>query len=263
MQGSIESKGALLENRVALVTGAGRGIGRAIAIALVKNGASVAITDLQLGSAQEVAKLIEGISLRAKAYKMDVSKKKEVDKIFEQVCNELGRLDILVNNAGVSRAVHFEEITETEWDRVIDTNLKGTFLCSQAGFRIMGSNGGGSIIMISGGAGRSGGMVFPGHYNYYAHYCASKAGIEALTKSLAFEGAAYGIRVNAVSPGPIKTDLVEKIYSPEQLRKVSSAVPLGRLGLPEEVADAVIFLASDRADYVTAKVLDVNGGLLR
>jgi len=105
-------------------------------------------------------------------------------------------------------------------------------------------------------------MVSPGHYNYYAHYSASKAGIETLTRSIAFEGAPYGIRVNAVSPGPIKTDLVEKIYSREKLREVSSAVPLGRLGLPEEVADSVVFLASDKADYITAKVLDINGGLL-
>jgi len=262
MQESIEDTEALLKNKTALVTGAGRGIGRAIGVALAKNGASVAVTDLQLESAKEVARIIVEMNLKAKAYRMDVSNKIEVDKIFDKVFRELGRLDILVNNAGVSLSVPFEDITEGQWDSVINTNLKGTFLCSQAGFRIMKSQGGGRIIMISGGIARSAGMISPGQYNYYAHYSASKAGIETLTRSIAFEGAPYGIRVNAVSPGPIKTDLVEKIYSPEKLREVSSAVPLGRLGLPEEVADAVVFLASDRVDYITAKVLDVNGGLL-
>lgn len=262
MQDSVDLKEAVLGDKVALVTGAGRGIGRAISIALAKDGAVVAVTDLQSGPAEEVAKLITGMNLKAKAYKMDVSNRIEVARVFNQVFNELGRLDILVNNAGLYRSVPFEDITEGQWDSVINTNLKGAFLCSQAGFRIMKSQGGGSIIMISGGTARSAGMVSPGQYNYYAHYSASKAGLETLTRSIAFECAPHGVRVNAVSPGPIKTDLVDRLYSLDKLRQVSSAVPLGRLGLPEEVAEAVVFLASDKADYITAKVLDVNGGLL-
>jgi 3-oxoacyl-[acyl-carrier protein] reductase len=258
----MESKEAVLEDKVALVTGAGRGIGKAISIALAKNGVFVAVTDQQLESAKEVTRIIAEMNLKARAYRMDVSNKTEVDSIFDQVSSQLGRLDILVNNAGTSQSIPFEDITERQWDSVINTNLKGAFLCSQAAFRIMKSQGEGSIIMISGGTARSAGMVSPGQYNSYAHYSASKAGLETLTRSIAFECASHGVRVNAVSPGPIKTDLVEKVYSPEKLNEVSSAVPLGRLGLPEEVAEAVVFLASSKADYITAKVLDVNGGLL-
>lgn len=262
MHDSMESEEAVLAGKVALVTGAGRGIGRAISIALAKNGVFVAVTDKQLESAKEVTQIIVEMNLKARAYRMDVRNKTQVESAFDQVFSQLGRLDILVNNAGVSQSVPFEVITEQQWDNVINTNLKGVFLCSQTCFRIMKSQGRGSIIMISGGTARSAGMVSPGQYNYYAHYSASKAGLETLTRSIAFECAPHGIRVNAVSPGPIRTNLVEKVYSPEKLNEVSSAVPLGRLGLPEEVAEAVVFLASHKADYITAKVLDVNGGLL-
>ena len=260
MQEGRNNPGTLFQNKTALVTGAGRGIGRAIGVALAKNGAFVVFTDMELSSAEDSAAIIAGMNLKTKAYKMDVSNKRDVNKVFDEVLRRLGRLDILVNNAGVYATMPFEDITEDQWDTIIDTNLKGPFLCSQAGFKIMKYQGGGSIIMISGDTARSGGMLSPGLYNYSAHYCASKAGIETLTKSIAFEGAPYGIRVNAVSPGPIKTDLVEKACSPETLKEMSSAVPLGRFGVPEEIAEAVIFLASDKAAYVTAKVLDVNGG---
>ena len=251
-----------LEKKVALVTGAGGGIGKAIGVELAKNGGTVAITDLRLRAAKEVAGRIAEMGLRAEAYKLDVCKKPEVDKVFDELAGKFGRIDILVNNAGISQLTAFEKIQEGDWDRILNTNLKGTFLCSQAAFRIMKNSGGGSIINIASGAARSGGMVSPGLYNAYAHYAASKAAIESLTRSVAFEGAVHGIRVNAVSPGPVDTGLIEETYPPEKLRQLLSSIPSGRLARPEEVAAAVVFLASERSDYITAKVIDVNSGLL-
>ena len=251
-----------LEKKVALVTGAGSGIGKAIGVALAKNGGIVAITDLRLKAAKEVTGIITEMGLRAEAYKLDVSKKAEVDKVIHELAGKLGKIDILVNNAGISQLTAFEKIPEEEWDRILNTNLKGTFLCSQAAFRIMKNNGGGSIINIASGAARSGGMVSPGLYNSYAHYAASKAAIESLTRSVAFEGAAHGIRVNAVSPGPVDTGLIDKTYPPDKIRQLLASIPSGRLARPEEVAAAVVFLASERSEYITAKVLDVNNALL-
>jgi NAD(P)-dependent dehydrogenase (short-subunit alcohol dehydrogenase family) len=251
-----------LDGKIAIVTGGGRGIGGAIALELATKGALVLIADLDFSSAQKTARRIIKAGHHAHAYGMNVSKKKEVDKVFQQVSGKFRRLDILVNNAGVSFLTPFEEISEKEWDQTLNTNLKGTFLCSQAAFRMMKSQRGGRIINIASGASRSGGMVSAGLYNPYAHYAASKAAIESLTRSLAFEGASYGILVNAVSPGPIETDLMRKTYPPEKKRRLIRTIPLGRLGRPEEVASAVAFLASDRAAYITAKVLDVNGGIL-
>jgi 3-oxoacyl-[acyl-carrier protein] reductase len=259
---SVKPMGNLLEDRVCLVTGAGRGIGKAVSIELAKNGALVVITDLRLREAERVARMITHMNLRATAYRMDVSNKSEVNRVFHEVARKLGGLDVLVNSAEITYSTPFEDIPENKWDRIIQTNLKGTFLCSQAAFRTMRDRGGGSIVNIASSASRSGGMVSPGLYTPYAHFAASKAGIESLTRSIAFEGAPHGIRVNAVSPGPIETDCMEKIHSPHRRDQLLSSIPLGRLGRPEEVAAAVVFLASDKADYVTGKVLDVNGGVL-
>ncbi|OGP96740.1 MAG: hypothetical protein A2157_04520 [Deltaproteobacteria bacterium RBG_16_47_11] len=251
-----------LDGKIALVTGGGRGIGRAICLELAKKRTLVLIADINFPNARKTAQRIIRAGQEAKAYRIDVSIKKDVDKVFQQISKEFGRLDILVNNAGVSFLTPFEKIPEKEWDQTLQTNLKGTFLCSQAAFRMMKSQRSGRIINIASGASRSGGMVSPGLYNPYAHYAASKAGIECLTRSMAYEGAPYGILVNAVSPGPIETDLMRKTYSSRKRNRLISTIPLGRMGRPEEVATAVAFLASDRAAYLTAKVLDVNGGLL-
>lgn len=251
-----------LEGKTAMVTGGGRGIGKAICLELANHGTSIAVTDLNLQRAEKTARWVSRLGLKAKAYQMDVSKKKSVDNVFNQVLKEFGRLDLLVNNAGISMITPFEKIPEKEWDQTLDTNLKGTFLCSQAAFRVMKSQGGGKILNIASSASRSGGMVSPGLYNPYAHYAASKAGIESLTRSMAFEGAPYGILVNAVSPGPIETDLARTTYSPQRKRHLLSSIPIGRMGRPEEIARTVVFLVSERATYITGKVLDVNGGLL-
>ncbi len=251
-----------LEGKTAIVTGGGGGIGKAICLEFAKHGASVAVTDINLCCVQEASRMISRLGLKAKAYRMDVADKNEVDHVFNQVLKEFGRLDLLINNAGISMITSFEKISEKEWDQILVTNLKGTFLCSQAAFKAMKLQKGGRIINIASGASRSGGMVTPGLYNPYAHYAASKAGIESLTRSMAYEGAPYGILVNAVSPGPIETDLSKKTYPPQKRRRLLSSIPIHRFGRPEEIASAVTFLASDRAVYITGKVLDVNGGLL-
>jgi 3-oxoacyl-[acyl-carrier protein] reductase len=251
-----------LQEKIAIVTGGGRGIGKAICLELAKKGAWVAIVDFNFQNAQKTAQQILRSGQRAKPYKMDVSKKREVDRVFQQIFRKFGRLDILVNNAGVSFITPFEKISEKEWDQTLNTNLKGTFLCSQAAFRFMKSHHSGKIINITSSASRSGGMISAGLYNPYAHYAASKAAIETLTKSMAFEGVSYGILVNAVSPGPIETDLMAKTYTAKNRNRLLSEIPLGRFGQPQDVASAVAFLASERAAYITAKVLDLNGGLL-
>ena len=251
-----------LEEKIAIVTGGGRGIGKAICLELAKQGAWVAIVDFNFQNALKTAQQILRSGQKAKPYKMDVSKKREVDRVFQQIFRKFGRLDILVNNAGVSFITPFEKISEKEWDQTLNTNLKGTFLCSQAAFRFMKSQHSGTIINITSSASRSGGMISAGLYNPYAHYAASKAAIETLTKSMAFEGVSYGILVNAVSPGPIETELMAKTYTAKNRNRLLSAIPIGRFGQPQDVASAVAFLASERAAYITAKVLDLNGGLL-
>lgn len=245
-----------------MVTGGGRGIGKATALKLARFGALVVVTDLHFKEAEKTALSIARIGHRTKAYRMDVSKKREVDVVFKRLQKEFGKIDILVNSADISSLTPFEKISEKEWDRILDTNLKGTFLCSKAAFSLMKLQRSGKIINISSIDSRLGGMVSPGFYNPCAHYAASKAAIEALTKSIAFEGAPYGIRVNAVSPGTIDTEMLGRTYTLERKKNLSATIPLGRLGKPNEIASAVLFLISERASYITAKTLDVNGGVL-
>jgi NAD(P)-dependent dehydrogenase (short-subunit alcohol dehydrogenase family) len=252
----------LLTDRVAVVTGAGGHIGTAISLALAQTGAFVAITDISFTKAQVTERKLRELNLEGTAYALDVQNKTEVDRLFPQIRLERGGIDILVNNAGGAPTTTFADISEAEWDQVIGTNLKGAFLCAQAAFKIMKDQGGGCIINISSGAARSGGMVSPDIYNPYAHYGAGKAGLENLTRSIAFEGAVHGIRANAVAPGPIESELVRATYPTETLNRLRAAIPMGRLGRSEEVAAAVVFLASEAAGYITAKVLDVNGGTL-
>jgi len=250
------------EGKVAIITSGSSNIGRSISLELAKNGALALIADEHLQKAARAARTFAKLGLKAKAYKMKVTNREEVDKIFRQVIMEFGRLDILVNNAELFSLRPFEKISEKEWDRILDVNLKGTFLSSQAAFRVMKRQGGGKIINVSSYSSRSGGMISPGLYIPHAHYVASKAAIESLTRSMAFEGAPHGIQVNAVSPGPIEKDLMMQSLSPKKRKGLIPVIPLARLGRPEEIAHAVVFLASERASYITAKILDVNGGIL-
>jgi 3-oxoacyl-[acyl-carrier protein] reductase len=251
-----------LKNQIAMVTGGGRGVGKAIAVKLAQFGACVVITDPNFNEAQKTARSITRIGQRAKAYRMDVSKKNEVDVVFKRLRKEFGRLDILINNTGISSVTPFEKISEKEWDRILHTHLKGTFLCSQAAFRLMKLQRSGKMINLSSMASRLGGMISPGFYHPYAHCVASEAAIEALTKSIAFEAAPYGIRVNAVSRGSIHTEISKGTGTPERKRNLLATIPLGRLATPNEIASAVLFLVSEKASYITAKTLDVNGGVL-
>ncbi len=250
-----------LAGRVALVTGAGGGIGRAVCLELSGRGAVLIVTDRDKKRARETGALVQRSKGTAMVFPLDVTRKAAIDRIVRQAVREFRRLDILVNTAGVFSLMPMEKIPEKEWDRVMNINVKGTFLCSQAVFPRMKAQGGGCIVNLSSTAARLAGMAAPGVYNACSAYAASKAAVETLTKSMAYEGAPHRIRVNAVAPGPVQTTMVKQ-YSRERKKDLEEAIPLGRFGRPEEVALAVSFLVSSRADYITAKILDVNGGLL-
>jgi len=240
-----------LKGKVAIVTGAGRGIGRAIAIALANEGAKVVVNSLHSEHADKVSAEIKKAGGTALATAGDVSSARDVRALFDSAIKKFGKVDILVNNAGV---VHFEpvlQITEAEWDNILSINLKGTFLASQAAVRVM--KPGSKIINISSIAGKIG---FP----QLAHYCASKGGIIELTKEMALE-LAPKITVNAIGPGVIETDMTKGLLSDKKSRDgFMSQIPLGRVGQPEDIAKVAVFLASDDSSYMTGQTIFVDGG---
>lgn len=248
-----------LEGKKALVTGGSRGIGRGIALALALQGADVAIN--YHSNAEEANKVVEEIKKMGRnslAIQADVSNSQSVAQMFEQIRSQWGKLDILANNAGIaSSSVSIEQTTEEQWDKVLDTNLKGQFLCAREAVKMMGS--GAKIIntasIASGGVGVGFGRA--------AGYVASKGGVVGLTEDLATELASKGINVNAVAPGIIETDMTRDFIADPNIQKnFLSHIPKGRFGKPEDVAAAVAFLASDEADYITGAVLYVDGGWL-
>ena len=241
-----------LAGRVAFVTGAARGIGLAVATALHQRGASVAMADVD-PLALETA--TQALSQGVLALEADVSRQTDVRRAIERAVEHFGALDILVNNAGICPLRDFADVTEEEWDRVLDINLKGTFFCCQAALPHLRTSGErGRVVNISSVAGQSGGVLAP------IHYSASKAGLIVLTKTLARILAPDRATVNCVAPGTTATDLTDA-WAEELREQVRAAIPLGRLGQPEEIAEAVCFLASDRAAFITGATLDVNGGL--
>jgi len=240
-----------LEGKVALVTGAAGGMGTAIAIALSSLGASVAVNDR---SAELVESLRNRLITPSLAISADVTTKAEVEQMVTAVAAELGSVDILVNNAGVLRPTKIVEIPEEEWDFVVDVNLKGTFLCSQAVIPGMRRAGWGRIVNLSSTAGKNVSTMGG------AHYTAAKAGILGLTRHVAAEVAADGITVNAVCPGLIDTDMTRTTITPAQADAYAASFPIPRLGEASEVAELIAFLASDRAAYITGASLDINGG---
>lgn len=250
-----------LTNRIALVTGARRGMGKAHALALAKQGAKVVVTDIDAAECQLVADKIKAGGGEAACFKMDVSNAEEVNQVFDAVIKRFGRLDILVNNAGIFFPKPALELTEDEWDKMININLKGQFFCAQRAAKEMAKNNlsasGGRIINISSIASGGVGIGFEGA----AHYAASKGGIIGMTESLAAEFAPLGITVNAIAPGAIDTPMT--VPMKEGLaQEIAARVPLKRIGKPEEISAAVVFLASDEASYVTGATFYVDGGWL-
>ena len=244
----------MLSGKVALVTGAGRGIGRAIALTLAGYGADVAVNySGSKEAAEKTADEIRALGRRAIAVRADISKEEECAELFQRVRQELGVVDILVNNAGITRDGLAVRMTEQEFDAVIDTNLKGAFFCMKLAGKQMMKKRSGRIISISSISGVRGNA---GQINY----CAAKAGLIGMTKCLAKELAGRSITVNAVAPGYIDTDMTAVL--PEKVKEaVLAQVPLGSMGRPEDIAEAVAFLASEHARYITGQVLSVDGGM--
>ena len=242
-----------LAGKVAIVTGAGKGLGWAIAERLARDGAQVVIAEIDWGSAREKAALLQQRKGGSLAIRVDVSQWPEVQKMVAETVERFGRVDILVNNAGIlGPALTVAEYPEDRWDEVIAVNLKGTFLCSKAVLSVMKKQGSGSIVNIASVAGKEGNPDM-------GPYSVSKAGIIALTKTLGKELATTRIRVNAVSPALLETDMARNM-STEQRAFLTSKIPMGRLGNPEEVAAVVKFLVSDEASFVTGQCYDVSGG---
>lgn len=245
----------LLENKTAIVTGGSRGIGRAICIALAKEGANV-VTCYAKGAAEAeaTAAACRDYGVQALAIQADVSVRDDVERLFEEALKVTGTVEILVNNAGITRDGLLIRMSDEDFDRVMDANLKGTFYCMRAAAKLMMRKRYGRIVNISSVVGVSGNA---GQVNY----AASKAGIIGMTKSLAKELGSRNVTANAVAPGFITTDMTQGLSDAvkEQLQK---EIPLVRMGQPEDVADAVIFLASDRAAYITGQVLHVDGGMV-
>jgi len=251
-----------LNNKVAIITGAAQGIGKAIAIELAKAGAKVIVNDINARKGKRLANQITRTGQTAIFIRANVSRGREVQKMVRSVAKRFGRIDILINNAGISpkrkggERLQIKDIKEGEWEKVFDVNLKGVFNCSKAVMKIMMKQKAGKIINIASIAGLVGGSLsFSG-----AHYAASKAGVLSLTKILAMELGPYGINVNAIAPGRIKTEMTK--MSPPQVEKIfKKKIPLGRFGEPEEIAKAVTFLLSDSAAFIAGETLVVDGGV--
>jgi len=243
-----------LRDRVAIVTGASRGIGRAIAVELARVGAHVAVCSRRKDALEPVADLVRAEGRRVLAVACDVGDARQVDGAVAQTLDAFGRIDILVNNAGYRVRAPLEDLPRSEWDALVATNLTGVFLFTQAVGRVMIRQRAGKIINVTSVAGRTGSRGM-------AAYAAAKAGAAVLTQSLGAEWAKHGITVNAVAPGPVETEGVLEVWkTPAMIAQAARDVPLQRLGRPEEIAWAVVFVASDQANFMTGETIYVSGG---
>lgn len=242
-----------LLGKVALVTGGAQGIGRAVALMLAKNGADVAISDINLEMALATAGEIEKLGRRALAVEANVARFEDGQRMARETVESLGTIDILINNAGIARDKLLLRMSEEDWDAVLDVNLKGAFNCTKAVVRAMSKQRGGRIVNIASVVGLMGNAG-------QANYAASKAGLIGFTKTVAREFGSRGINVNAVAPGYIDTPMTQAL--PEKAKEeLKRLIPMDRLGTPEDVAKAVFYLVTSASDYVTGQVLQVNGGL--
>ena len=252
---------ATLQDRVAFITGAAGAIGSSLARVFAAKGCDLALSDAaEAGAASLVAEL-RAAGRRVTFTVMDVTSREQVEAAVRAAAAEFDRIDILVNNAGISIYGPIETITDEAWHKVIDTNLTGCFLCTQAVLEVMRPQGYGRVVNIGSLAGKVGGALTPFGQMGSPSYAASKGGMMAMTKNLTKGLGRYGITINALAPGPIHTPMIESV-NPELLAFLTGLVPLGRLGRPEDVAYAAAFLASDEASWITGHWLDVDGGML-
>jgi len=245
-----------IKNKVSIVTGGSSGIGRVTALALAKEGSKVVVADVNLKQASKVTEEIKALGQEATAVQVDVSNKVEVQDMVNQVIKKYNTVDILVNCAGILRFSSIEELSEKDWNDILDVNLTGTFLCSQAVIKAMKKQKSGKIVNISSCAAKVGGV------RAAASYSVSKAGVSNLTICLARELASSKINVNAIAPSMIDTPMTNQPgYGKEAQANFVKTIPLG-LGKPEDISDAILFLVSDRSRYITGEILDVNGGFV-
>ena len=244
---------AQLAGHVAIVTGGGQGIGRGVALCLAHAGAHVVINDTNQERIAQTVTEVQALGVQALGIEANVTRSADIDRLVQATFSHFGKIDILVNNAGVVVVKPMEKQTEADWDTVLDVNLKGVFLCCHRVVQEMIKQKHGAIVNIA--------SIAAFHYTVpHVPYAASKAGVVALTRDLAYEVARYNIRVNAIAPGPIETPMMSTVLTPEQKESYAKQVPLGRLGQPQDIGNAAVFLCSDAASFITGTTLPVSGG---
>jgi len=246
----------ILRNKAAIITGGGRGIGRAIALRFAEHGAHCVIADLNFENARSVAEEINQIGTKAFAVKADVTSESDVELIVKACIDSYGMVDILVNNAGITSPLTLMETSTDDFHRQLRVNLDSVYFCTKAVFHIMMKQRSGKIVNIASIAGKRGGGIMG-----KSAYAAAKGGVIAFTKAIAREGGPYGINVNAITPGLTATEMT-KNFSEDQRKIVIQSIPLGRVAEPDDIAKAAVFLASDYADYITGEIMDVDGGFM-